>query len=80
MIPWVVETAAGGLEIGVKVLSAGQWDVTIDVCGYFPRQVRMLAEALGGRGGRYIYISSTSAYKTPVSSGFDEDAPLAFAY
>jgi len=58
-------------------LADGQWDVTIDVCAYFPRQVRTLAEALGGRGGRYIYISSTSAYKSPVSPGFDEDAPLA---
>ena len=58
-------------------LAGGEWDVTIDVCAYFPRQVATLAEALGGRGGHYIYISSTSAYKTPVSSGFDEDAPLA---
>jgi len=67
----------GDRNSDLAALSAGQWDVTIDVCAYFPRQVRMLAEALGGRGGRYIYISSTSAYKTPVSSGFDEDAPLA---
>jgi 2'-hydroxyisoflavone reductase len=61
-------------------LSAGEWDATIDVSAYFPRQVRSLAAALGGRGGRgghYIYISSTSAYKTPVSPGFSEDAPLA---
>jgi nucleoside-diphosphate-sugar epimerase len=60
-----------------SVLATGEWDATIDVCAYFPRQVAMLADALGGRGGRYVYISSTSAYKTPVSSGFDEDAPLA---
>jgi 2'-hydroxyisoflavone reductase len=58
-------------------LSAGEWDATIDVCAYFPRQVRSLAAALGGRGGRYLYVSSTSAYKTPVAPGFSEDAPLA---
>jgi nucleoside-diphosphate-sugar epimerase len=60
----------------LSALADGQWDATIDVSAYFPRQVRTLAEALGGRGGRYIYISSTSAYKSPVTPGFDEDAPL----
>ncbi len=57
--------------------SAGQWDATIDVCAYFPRQVRSLADALGGRAGQYLIISSTSAYRIPVSPGFTEDAPLA---
>ncbi len=75
----------GDRDSDLSALADGQWDVTIDVCAYFPRQVGTLARALGGgergdrggRGGHYIYISSTSAYKTPVSSGFDEDAPLA---
>ena len=67
----------GDRNADLSALADGQWDATIDVCAYFPRQVRTLAAALGGRGGRYLYISSTSAYKTPVSSGFDEDAPLA---
>ena len=61
----------------LSALSAGSWDATIDVCAYFPRQVRSLAGALDGRGGHYVYISSTSAYKTPVAPGFTEDAPLA---
>ncbi len=67
----------GDRNSDLSALATGEWDATIDVCAYFPRQVRTLAEALGGRGGRYLYISSTSAYKTPVSGGFDEDAPLA---
>jgi 2'-hydroxyisoflavone reductase len=61
----------------LSALSAGQWDATIDVCAYFPRQVRSLADALGGRGGQYVFISSTSAYRIPGSPGFTEDAPLA---
>jgi len=61
----------------LSALSAGSWDATIDVCAYFPRQVRSLADALGGRGGRYVFVSSTSAYRTPVAPGFTEDAPLA---
>jgi 2'-hydroxyisoflavone reductase len=61
-------------------LAAASWDATIDVCAYVPRQVRALHAALGGaggRGGRYVFISSTSAYRTPVAPGFAEDAPLA---
>jgi len=61
----------------LTALRSGQWDATIDVCGYVPRQVRALAEVLDGRGGRQLYISSMSAYQTPVASGFGEDAPLA---
>jgi 2'-hydroxyisoflavone reductase len=61
----------------LSALSTGQWDATIDVCAYFPSQVRQLGEALGGRGGQYVFISSTSAYRSPVSPGFSEDAPLA---
>jgi len=61
----------------MSALSAGQWDATIDVSAYFPRQVRSLADALEGRGGQYLFISSTSAYRIPVSPGFTEDAPLA---
>jgi nucleoside-diphosphate-sugar epimerase len=61
----------------LSALSVGSWDATIDVCAFFPRQVRSLADALGGRGGQYLFISSTSAYRTPVTPGFSEDAPLA---
>jgi nucleoside-diphosphate-sugar epimerase len=61
----------------VPELAAGQWDATIDVNAYVPRQVIALADALGGRGGRYLYISSVSVYQPPVKSGYGEDAPLA---
>ncbi|MGI9005641.1 MAG: NAD-dependent epimerase/dehydratase family protein [Streptosporangiaceae bacterium] len=63
---------------GLGALAGSSWDATIDVCAYFPRQVRTLAQALGGRGGRYVYISSTSAYSTPAASqSFSENASLA---
>src|SRR5579859_5481997 len=70
----------GNRDTDLSALATGEWDATIDVCAYFPRQVRELAAALGGRGGRggrHIYISSTSAYRTPVAPWFDESAPLA---
>lgn len=68
---------AGDRNAGLEPLATGSWDATIDVCGYFPRQVGALARALDGRGGQYVFISSTSVYKTPVAPGFTEDAPLA---
>ncbi len=67
----------GDRNESLSALSAGRWDATIDVCAYFPRQVRSLAQTLDGRGGQYVFVSSTSAYRTPVAPGFTEDAPLA---
>jgi 2'-hydroxyisoflavone reductase len=61
----------------LSALDAGEWDATIDVSAYLPRQVRSLAAVLGKRGGQHVYISSTSAYRAPVAPGFTEDAPLA---
>jgi len=70
----------GDRDSDLSALADGEWDATIDVCAYFPRQVRELATTLGGRGGRgghHVFISSTSAYGTPVAPGFTESAPLA---
>lgn len=52
-------------------LAEGEWDATIDVCGYRPSQVSLLADALAGRGGRYVFVSSASVYK-PTGPGFTE--------
>src|ERR1022692_3208521 len=60
----------------LAALGSGQWDATVDVCAYLPRQVRALAGVLDGRGGHQLFISSTSVYRTPVAPGFGEDAPL----
>jgi 2'-hydroxyisoflavone reductase len=67
----------GDRDSDLSALADGEWDATIDVCAYFPRQVRELATALGARGGHHVLISSTSAYRTPVAPGFTESAPLA---
>jgi 2'-hydroxyisoflavone reductase len=68
---------SGDRDEDLSALAGGSWDATIDVCAYFPRQVHSLAAALDGRGGRYVFISSVSAYSPQVSPGFDESAPLA---
>jgi 2'-hydroxyisoflavone reductase len=67
----------GDRNTDLSALASGSWDATIDVCAYFPRQVRSLASALDGRGGRYVFISSVSAYSPSVPADYDESAPLA---
>ena len=59
----------------LSVLAGREWDATVDVSAYFPRQVRDLADALDGRGGRFLVISSTSVYAEPAGPGFDESSP-----
>lgn len=61
----------------LSALAQGSWDATVDACAYVPRHVRTLAQALDGRGGQHVFISSTSAYGPGVRPGFTEDAPLA---
>ena len=39
-----------------------KWDITIDMCAYRPNQIDKLNRALGVSGGKYILISSISAY------------------
>lgn len=60
----------------LSALAVGRWDATVDVCGYLPSQVRSLAHAMDGRGGQYVFISSVSAYRSPLPAGYTEDAPL----
>ena len=67
----------GDRDEGLSALADGSWDATLDMCAYFPRQVRSLAAALGGRGGRYVLISSVSAYSASVPRNYDESGPLA---
>ena len=67
----------GDRDDDLSALADGTWDATVDVCAYFPRQVRSLATALRGRGGRYVFISSVSAYSPSVPPNYDESAPLA---
>jgi 2'-hydroxyisoflavone reductase len=71
------EHLTGDRNADLSALADGSWDATIDVCAYFPRQIRSLAAALGERGGRYVFISSVSAYSPSVPPDYDESAPLA---
>ncbi len=43
-------------------LDGREWDAALDIATFLPRVVRLSVEALRGRVGRYVYISSVSAY------------------
>ena len=60
----------------LAVLADRQWDATVDVCAYWPKQVGRLADALGDRGGRHLLVSTVSVYADPPEPGLDEDAAL----
>lgn len=66
-------------QLAGGVLSASKgynWDAVIDTCGYFPRIVRMSAEALKDRVESYIYISSISVYADFKKIGINESDPV----
>src|SRR6266567_3873849 len=56
-------------DADLAALRDGQWDATVDVNAYLPRQVRALAGVLDGRGGHQLFISTVSVYRTPVAPG-----------
>lgn len=60
----------------LSLLAGREWDATVDVCAYWPRQVSSLADALGERGGRHVLISTVSVYAEAPQPGLDEQAPL----
>ncbi|MGH3498635.1 MAG: hypothetical protein ACRDP1_14325 [Nocardioidaceae bacterium] len=61
----------------LSALTGRSFDATIDVCGYYPGQVRRVAEALGDGAGHYVFVSSVSAYAEPAAAGADESTALA---
>ena len=67
----------GDRNADISALATGHWDVTIDVCAYRPGEIDTLAQALGGRGGRQVLISSVSAYAEAMPAHSDESAALA---
>ena len=54
----------------------GHWDAVIDTCGYFPRIVRMSAEALKDKAAHYVFISSISVYSDFSKIGINEGDPV----
>ena len=71
-----VETILGDREHDMEKLSGRTWDAVIDTCGYVPRIVRLSAVGLERSVGRYVFISSISAFANFSKIGMDESDPV----
>lgn len=65
----------GDRNADLTPLADRRWDAVIDTSGYTPEPVRRSAEALSGRVGQVVFISTVSVYADP-QPGADESAPL----
>ncbi len=72
------EHLRGDRDGDLGALEGRAFDAVVDPSGYVPRLVRASAELLRASGaGRYVFVSSISVYSSPLTAGFDENAPLA---
>lgn len=63
----------------IAQITRRDWDAVLDFSGYFPGSLAQLLPRLSGRVGRYLFISSISAYDFEVTqsgSFLTEDSPL----
>ena len=75
-IPASVTRLVGDRHGDLSALEGHDFDATIDTVAYQRRDVEALAEALNGRGGHYLQISSISAYSEPRDRAGTESTPL----
>jgi 2'-hydroxyisoflavone reductase len=71
-----VEHLVGDRDGKLDALAGRSWDGVVDTSGYVPRVVRQSAELLRDAVGRYVFVSSVSAYSDP-SIPLTETSPLA---
>ena len=67
-----LEKLVGDRDGDLAALEGRRWDAVIDNSGFFPRHVRDSATLLAD-SGRYMFVSSISAYKDLTPHGITED-------
>ena len=67
-----LEKLVGDRDGKLAALEGRRWDAVIDNSGFVPRHVRDSAELLA-ESGRYLFVSSISAYKDLAGPGITED-------
>lgn len=76
-LPGEVEQLTGDRNLGeVDALRGREWDVAFDNPTTLPFWVRDVGQVLQGRVGRYVFISTLSAYDMEGVTRLDEDTPL----
>ena len=71
-----VEHLIGDRNDDLGALEGREWDAVIDNSASLPRWVAMSTELLRGQVGRYLFVSSISAYADFASVGIDESYPV----
>ena len=71
-----VERLRGDRNGDLDELRGRRWDVVVDPSGFTPAQVGATAELLADSVELYVFVSSISAYRTPLAPGYDETWPL----
>ena len=73
-----VETVIGDRTEDLYALGRREFDAVVDVACYDPAAARLSADALKGRVGRYVFVSTVSVYASQdTTEAQHEDAPLA---
>ena len=67
-----VETLIGDRDDRLDALKGREWDAVIDNSGFYPRHARLSAELLHGNVGKYMFVSSISAYAESLTLEDDE--------
>ena len=55
-----------------------RYDAIIDISGYNPKQIEPITRKYSSKTGQYIFISTTSVYKTPPPNPMTEESPRIF--
>jgi 2'-hydroxyisoflavone reductase len=72
-----VETLRGDRDGDLSALAGRTWDAVIDVAAYRPESVRASVDALSGRAGQYVLVSTLSVYADhDTTTGQLEDATV----
>jgi 2'-hydroxyisoflavone reductase len=56
-------------------LGKGEWDAVLDASGYLPSHVNQAMDALDGRVGRYVFLSSHAVYDLDAGPAATEETP-----
>ena len=67
-----VENLIGDRDDQLDALKGRDWDAVIDNSGFYPRHARLSAELLHGHVGKYLFVSSISAYADTLTLEDDE--------
>ena len=67
-----VENLIGDRDGQLDALKGRDWDAVIDNSGFYPRHTRLSAELLRDHVGKYLFVSSISAYAESLTVDDDE--------